>query len=154
MCYKLSIHSRKGLNMTRTHWNEMEEPEIVSDEEFREVTRPAKKWYDHRDVLKKAIKLAKAEPYAIIKFYQFSDEDFALVKQEERKLKANLNNHIKKENLPLQVHTKVKGNKLLGYIQYTPNADRLKHSLESVVTDDFVNVFNKRFKVTTKEYDE
>ena len=91
--------------MTRTHWNEMEEPEIVSDEEFREVTRPAKKWYDHRDVLKKAIKLAKAEPYAIIKFYQFSDEDFALVKQEERKLKANLNNHIKKENLPLQVHT-------------------------------------------------
>jgi|TARA_R100001129_G_scaffold69075_2_gene47203 hypothetical protein len=140
--------------MTRTHWNEMEEPEIVSDEEFREVTRPAKKWYDHRDVLKKAIKLAKAEPYAIIKFYQFSDEDFALVKQEERKLKANLNNHIKKENLPLQVHTKVKGNKLLGYIQYTPNADRLKHSLESVVTDDFVNVFNKRFKVTTKEDDE
>tara|TARA_R100001086_G_scaffold157833_1_gene84499 strand:- start:293 stop:715 length:423 start_codon:yes stop_codon:yes gene_type:complete len=140
--------------MTRTHWNEMEEPEIVSDEEFREVTRPAKKWYDHRDVLKKAIKIAKAEPYAIIKFYQFSDEDFALVKQEERKLKANLNNHIKKENLPLQVHTKVKGNKLLGYIQYTPNADRLKHSLESVVTDDFVNVFNKRFKVTTKEDDE
>ena len=140
--------------MTRTHWNEMEEPEIVSDEELREVTRPAKKWYDHRDVLKKAIKLAKAEPYAIIKFYQFSDEDFALVKQEERKLKANLNNHIKKENLPLQVHTKVKGNKLLGYIQYTPNADRLKHSLESVVTDDFVNVFNKRFKVTTKEDDE
>ncbi len=132
----------------------MEEPEIVSDEEFREVTRPAKKWYDHRDVLKKAIKIAKAEPYAIIKFYQFSDEDFALVKQEERKLKANLNNHIKKENLPLQVHTKVKGNKLLGYIQYTPNADRLKHSLESVVTDDFVNVFNKRFKVTTKEDDE
>ena len=132
----------------------MEEPEIVSDEEFREVTRPAKKWYDHRDVLKKAIKLAKAEPYAIIKFYQFSDEDFALVKQEERKLKANLNNHIKKENLPLQVHTKVKGNKLLGYIQYTPNADRLKHSLESVVTDDFVNVFNKRFKVTTKEENE
>ena len=132
----------------------MEEPEIVSDEEFREVTRPAKKWYDHRDVLKKAIKLAKAEPYAIIKFYQFSDEDFALVKQEERKLKANLNNHIKKENLPLQVHTKVKGNKLLGYIQYTPNADRLKHSLESVVTEDFVNVFNKRFKVTTKEDDE
>ena len=140
--------------MTRTHWNEIEEPEIVSDEEFREVTRPAKKWYDHRDVLKKAIKIAKAEPYAIIKFYQFSDEDFALVKQEERKLKANLNNHIKKENLPLQVHTKVKGNKLLGYIQYTPNADRLKHSLESVVTDDFVNVFNKRFKVTTKEDDE
>ena len=132
----------------------MEEPEIVSDEEFREVTRPAKKWYDHRDVLKKAIKLAKAEPYAIIKFYQFSDEDFALVKQEERNLKANLNNHIKKENLPLHVHTKVKGNKLLGYIQYTPNADRLKHSLESVVTDDFVNVFNKRFKVTTKEDDE
>ena len=132
----------------------MEEPEIVSDEEFREVTRPAKKWYDHRDVLKKAIKIAKAEPYAIIKFYQFSDEDFALVKQEERKLKANLNNHIKKKNLPLQVHTKVKGNKLLGYIQYTPNADRLKHSLESVVTDDFVNVFNKRFKVTTKEDDE
>ena len=69
-------------------------------------------------------------------------------------MKANLNNHIKKENLPLQVHTKVKGNKLLGYIQYTPNADRLKHSLESVVTDDFVNVFNKRFKVTTKEDDE
>ena len=132
----------------------MEEPEIVSDEEFREVTRPAKKWYDHRDVLKKAIKLAKAEPYAIIKFYQFSDEDFALVKQEERKLKANLNNHIKKENLPLQVHTKVKGNKLLGYIQYTPNADRLKHSLESVVTDDFVNVFNKRFKVTSEEDNE
>ncbi len=140
--------------MTRTHWNEMEEPEIVSDEEFREVTRPAKKWYDHRDVLKKAIKLAKAEPYAIIKFYQFSDEDFALVKQEERKLKANLNNHIKKENLPLQVHTKVKGNKLLGYIQYTPNADRLKHSLESVVTEDFVNVFNKRFKVTSEEDNE
>ena len=140
--------------MTRTHWNEMEEPEIVSDEEFREVTRPAKKWYDHRDVLKKAIKLAKAEPYAIIKFYQFSDEDFALVKQEERKLKANLNNHIKKENLPLQVHTKVKGNKLLGYIQYTPNADRLKHSLESVVTNDFVNVFNKRFKVTSEEDNE
>ena len=132
----------------------MEEPEIVSDEEFREVTRPAKKWYDHRDVLKKAIKLAKAEPYAIIKFYQFSDEDFALVKQEERKLKANLNNHIKKENLPLQVHTKVKGNKLLGYIQYTPNADRLKHSLESVVTEDFVNVFNKRFKVTSEEDNE
>ena len=132
----------------------MEEPEIVSDEEFREVTRPAKKWYDHRDVLKIAIKLAKAEPYAIIKFYQFSDEDFALVKQEERKLKANLNNHIKKENLPLQVHTKVKGNKLLGYIQYTPNADRLKHSLESVVTADFVNVFNKRFKVTSEEDNE
>ena len=132
----------------------MEEPEIVSDEEFREVTRPAKKWYDHRDVLKKAIKLAKAEPYAIIKFYQFSDEDFALEKQEERKLKANLNNHIKKENLPLQVHTKVKGNKLLGYIQYTPNADRLKHSLESVVTEDFVNVFNKRFKVTSEEDNE
>ena len=132
----------------------MEEPEIVSDEEFREVTRPAKKWYDHRDVLKKAIKLAKAEPYAIIKFYQFSDEDFALVKQEERKLKANFNNHIKKENLPLQVHTKVKGNKLLGYIQYTPNADRLKHSLESVVTEDFVNVFNKRFKVTSEEDNE
>ena len=32
------------------------------DEEFKQLTRPTKKWYDHRDSLKKAIRLAKAPP--------------------------------------------------------------------------------------------
>ena len=52
--------------MTKTFWNEMEEPVVVSDEEFKQLTRPTKKWYDHRDSLKKAIRLAKALPYKVI----------------------------------------------------------------------------------------
>lgn len=137
--------------MSKIHWNEMEEPELVSQDEFKELTRPAKKWYDHRDVLKKAIKLAKTKPFAIVKFYSFSSEDLTEVKTEERKFRNNLNNHIKKENLPLQVYTKVKGNKVIGYIQYTPNADRLKHSLQSVETDDYKSIFDKRFIVRSKD---
>jgi|TARA_R100000458_G_C8027434_1_gene84450 hypothetical protein len=139
--------------MTKTFWNEMEEPVVVSDEEFKQLTRPTKKWYDHRDSLKKAIRLAKAHPYKVIKFYSFSSEDNQEVVSEERKFKNNLNNHIKKNNLPLQVYTKVKGNKVFGYISYTPNADRLKHSLETVVTDDFKKVFNNRFKVSSGDDD-
>ena len=80
--------------MTKTFWNEMEEPVVVSDEEFKQLTRPTKKWYDHRDSLKKAIRLAKAHPYKVIKFYSFSSEDNQDVVSEERKFKNNLNNHI------------------------------------------------------------
>ena len=34
-----------------------------------------------------------------------------------------------------------------------PNADRLKHSLETVLTDDFKEVFNNRFKVSSGDDD-
>ena len=87
----------------------------------------------------------------VVKFYTFSSEDLEEVKTEERKFRNNLNNHIKKENLPLQVYTKVKGNKVIGYIQYTPNADRLKHSLQSVDTEDYKSIFDKRFIVRSKD---
>ena len=50
----------------RYYENELENPEIASDEEFVAVMNVRKVWYASRDQLENGLKMAKENPYKLI----------------------------------------------------------------------------------------
>ena len=67
----------------RYYENELENPEIASDEEFVQVMNVRKVWYASRDQLENGLKMAKENLYKLIKIHQFSNEKLELVETEE-----------------------------------------------------------------------
>ena len=73
----------------RNSWNEIDTPTIASDDEFDAVVKPRKLWYDNREVLTKALVMAKKNPMQLIKCMAFSDESVTVVETEMKKWKTN-----------------------------------------------------------------
>tara|TARA_B100001996_G_C18548751_1_gene549938 strand:- start:1 stop:417 length:417 start_codon:yes stop_codon:yes gene_type:complete len=122
------------VNMTNS-WNEMEEPTIASADEFDIVVKPRKLWYDNREVLTKALVLAKNNPMQLIKCMSYSDESIQIVETEMRKWKTNFRTHLKDLEIHINLYTRLAGNKFYGYIQYVPNAKRYKTPLRELFTE-------------------
>ena len=116
----------------RNSWNEIAEPTIADEGEFTSVVMPRKLWYDNREVLTKALVMAKKNPMQLIKCMAFSDDSFANVETEMRKWKQNFRSHLKDLDIHINLYTRVAGNKFYGYIQYVPNAERYKTPLKDI----------------------
>ena len=119
----------------RYYENELENPVIASDEEFVAVMNVRKVWYASRDQLENGLKMAKENPYKLIKIHQFSNEKLELVETEERKFKTNLRNNIKRtisDHRDMQIYTRFEGNKFYGYIQYIPNRKRMATPIDQL----------------------
>jgi hypothetical protein len=101
----------------RNSWNEIDEPTIASDDEFDAVVRPRKLWYDNREVLTKALVMAKKNPMQLIKCMAFSDDSVVNVETEMKKWKTNFRQHLKELDIHINLYTRVAGNKFYGYIQ-------------------------------------
>lgn len=116
----------------RNSWNEIDEPTIASEDEFDAVVRPRKLWYDNREVLTKALVMAKKNPMQLIKCMAFSDDSVVNVETEMKKWKTNFRQHLKDLDIHINLYTRVAGNKFYGYIQYVPNAKRYKTPLKDI----------------------
>lgn len=119
----------------RNSWNEIETPTIASDDEFDAVVKPRKLWYDNREVLTKALVMAKKNPMQLIKCMAFSDESVQVVETEMKKWKTNFRQHLRDLDIHINLYTRVAGNKFYGYIQYVPNAKRYKTPLRELFTE-------------------
>ena len=119
----------------RNSWNEIDTPTIASEDEFDAVVKPRKLWYDNREVLTKALVMAKKNPMQLIKCMAFSDESVTVVETEMKKWKTNFRQHLKDLDIHINLYTRVAGNKFYGYIQYVPNAKRYKTSLKELFTE-------------------
>ena len=119
----------------RNSWNEIETPTIASDDEFDAVVKPRKLWYDNREVLTKALVMAKKNPMQLIKCMAFSDESVTVVETEMKKWKTNFRQHLRDLDIHINLYTRVAGNKFYGYIQYVPNAKRYKTPLRELFTE-------------------
>ena len=49
----------------RDSWNEIFEPTICDEDEFEVVAKVRKRWYDNREVLSKALVMAKNNPFLL-----------------------------------------------------------------------------------------
>ena len=119
----------------RDSWNEIFEPTIADEDEFEVVAKVRKRWYDNREVLSKALVMAKNNPMKLIKCMAYSDESITKVEDEMRKWKTNFRTHVKDLDIHINLYTRLAGNKFYGYIQYVPNAKRYKTPLREIFQD-------------------
>lgn len=119
----------------RDSWNEIFEPTICDEDEFESVAKVRKRWYDNREVLSKALVMAKNNPMKLIKCMAYSDESITKVETEMRKWKTNFRTHVKDLDIHINLYTRLAGNKFYGYIQYVPNAKRYKTPLREIFQD-------------------
>ena len=119
----------------RDSWNEIFEPTICDENEFEAVAKVRKRWYDNREVLSKALVMAKNNPMKLIKCMAYSDDSITRVEEEMKKWKTNFRTHVKDLDIHINLYTRLAGNKFYGYVQYVPNAKRYKTPLREIFQD-------------------
>ena len=130
----MSSRDSYKVNM-RDSWNEIQTPTICDEDEFEVVAKVRKRWYDNREVLSKALVLAKNNPMKLIKCMQYSDDSIGKVEEEMKKWKTNFRTHVKDLDIHINLYTRLAGNKFYGYVQYVPNAKRYITPLTEIFQD-------------------